>query len=772
MSSAINFSVSADNILARVMETFFDTKNRLVLGPLTVEELLVNLARQPEMVETFANFGVRAHEVEADALSSLLELSTSGPDMVGDMILDASAFPARTSDFEVVINRAILHVQGDGSTRDVTLMDLLVAITSLSVTDSAASRVLHDHGLSEKRMLASLRQSRHQSAPATALGDRRSSPPQAGKSQTAGNPYAQTVARNPSASFPGDPMFYDIKMKSETWIERQNLVEHALQVLSCERGPGLLMVGPQGVGKSALASEIARRLSTARSPLRPLPMLGLDVQVLLAGSQLRGDLERQLLAKTHWLEKQAPHGVILWLHNIGDLLTSRRQGQDIIAPLRSALRGGIIRLMASATPEQAKQLIDTDSTFADHFVTLRTQVPSMEETIRVADLSVPRFAKHHAVAYPASLTAEAVQLVMRHHAKVSPLSPVMRALDEAGALAASQKSSAVTVQHMHTVLARQFGLPANELTQSWGERLETVEKHLHDRVMGQSHAIDAIMLSLRLAQVGLGQGGKTKPIGSFFFAGPTGVGKTELAKQMAEGLGVPLLRLDMSEYHEGHTTSRLIGAPPGYVGYQEGGKLAIPLTQTPRMVVLLDEFEKAAPQVHALFLQVLDYGYLTDGQGHAIDCRQAIFVFTSNVGAQDAARSSIGFVIDAEEGTHRRDQAMKQAFPPEFRNRFDHIIQFNALGREHVIGVVNKMLDQLRQDIAEKGHQLRFTPALRQWLVATGHDPVMGARPLQRLINTQVAAALAKAILAQTRPVICTVGHHRGKLSVKVTARK
>lgn len=757
MSLAINFTVSTDKVIRRVMDTFLDVKNRLIPGPLTVEELLVHVARQPETVTELAQWGVRSKDLETDALNGLMEVSLEArrgsldeASSAADRVLmeSDSSFPTRTADFEVVINRTIQAVQASGSAREVTILDLLRSIATLSVDESVASRVLHEHGLSAGRLQGIVRQ--HQQTFSLPV-----------------SPSPEPVRRaSPEALF-SDPMFYDLKDQACQWIDRQDLVAHALRVLSCERGPGLLLIGPQGVGKTSLASEIAVQMSQAD---RALPMVALDIQVLLSSSQLRGDLERQVLAKTRWLEQQAPEGVLVWLHNIGDLLTSRSQGQDLLAPLRSALRRGIIRLVASATPAQAKQLSDVDANFFQHFVELRVQAPPPETAAAVVKLSLGRFQAHHGVTYVPDLHHEAVRLIARHAPKASPMSLALRALDEAGALASHQGQRIVTDVHLKEVLARQFGLPREKVDQTLGAQLDNVQNHLHRAIVGQDPAIEAIMMSLKLTGAGLGAGGKTKPLASFFFAGPTGVGKTQLATQLAKAMQVPLLRLDMTEYQEGHSTSRLIGAPPSYVGYADGGQLSGPLTQNPRTVVLLDEFEKAAPQVHNLFLQILDRGFLTDGKGQAIDCRQALFVFTSNVGARDANQQAIGFVANAREGQERRDAALKSAFLPEFRNRFDHIIQFNALTAEHMLAVVDRMLDQLKQDASERGHRIKFTVGLRRWLAQAGHDSAMGARPAQRLVDQEVAHALAKVILDHSGPIQATVGHTGGKIRVTAQA--
>lgn len=762
-SSAINFTATADQTLRRVMESFLDANNRLIAGPITVEELLVHVVRQPETVTLLASLGVRAKDLEDDALARLLEvrlaefMDVQDLDDASDPAEQALLFPPRTTDFEVVIHRAIqaVQVRPDSS---VGVLDLMGAMASLPISESGASHALHDHGLSHARLQALSRQ-QHRQVPLDALPPRPTRPllpPSADSSPRA-------PVRTPLSD---DSLFYDLRRPVGGWVDRQGLLEHAIQILACQRGPGLLLVGPSGVGKAALASELALRLHQEQAQ-DALPVLALDIQVLLANSQARGDLERQVLAKTRWLEKQAPGGVVLWVSHIGDVLQARRQGQDLIAPLRTALRRGVIRLMASATPEQAKQLQDLDPAFAQHFVPLRLQLPSEDEATQIVNLSLPRFEAHHRRTYAPGLVKEALATVMRHAPKVSPISPCLRALDEAGAIAARRQASQVQPEHVRLALALQFGLSPEKVLQSPGANLAAIERHLKATIVGQDHAIAALVQALQLSFTGLGSGGKTRPIGSFFFAGPTGVGKTALARQLAVGMDVPLLRFDMSEYVEPHTVSRLVGAPPGYVGYQDGGQLGVALTQNPRAVVLLDEFEKAAPQIHALFLQVLDHGFLTDGQGHAIDCRQAVFVFTSNVGAQEAERNAIGFVTASRDKDDRRDQALKHAFPPEFRNRFDHILQFNSLKSSDLLKVVDTLLAQLSRDAQERGHCLRFTPALRQWLAQAGYDPAMGARPLQRTVDREVTQALAQAMLAHAGPGAWTVGHAQGRVTVK-----
>lgn len=746
MSTSINFTVGTDKAIKRVMEAFLSATNRLIVGPLTVEELLVHVVRQPEVHIALVDTQVNFDDLEKDAIAGLMEAHEHGMPEDETLSEQEGEWPPCTAGFEQVVIQAIHAVQSRGESRDANLVDLLWAIASFPADSSIASAVLHEHGLSQKRLQAIIRQ-RHATPLITA-------------------PAMEPTVRSPA--LPGlplreDPATYDLTRRAHTWVDRQDLVEHALRVLSCQRGPGLLLVGPAGVGKSCLAAEIAKRLGQTTG----LPMVGLDIQVLLANSQVRGDLERQVMTKTQALEKAHPQGLLLWLHNVGDLLMCRRQGQDLIAPLRAVLRRGVIRLVASATPEQAKQLGDADSTLIQHFTTLRVQPPTAADVAKVVHLALPRYQTHHKVTYAEGLVENSIELLARHKPKGGLLSSALSTLDEAGALVARLAATdrVVSQPHVEEVVARQFALSREWVGQSWGARLDQVETHLRDAVRGQSHVIDSMLMTLRLAHAGLSAGGQTRPLGSFFFAGPTGVGKTETATQLAQGLGVPLLRLDMSEYAESHSVSRLIGAPPGYVGHQEGGhQLVTPLTQNPRMVVLLDEFEKAHAQVHALFLQVMDKGVITDGQGTSVDCRQAIFIFTSNVGAQEAAQAAIGFTADTHEGEHRRDDALKRLFTPEFRNRFDHILQFHALSAEDVRGVVDRMLRTLSQRVADKGHTVRFSASLKKWLAQAGHDPAMGARPLQRLVDKEVAYAMAKLLLSQSAPATLSLTHRKGQV--------
>jgi ATP-dependent Clp protease ATP-binding subunit ClpA len=751
---AIRFVAQPDSAMAQVMAAFVDVSRRPIEGPVGVEELLVHVLDQPAAQAALQPLNIPMDDIRSDAMVALMEWAEQTR-LDGEVTTEGSdEFPARTGDFEAVVGQAILAVQEYAPPRAVDLFDLLIAIASLPREESAASRVLHEHGLSARRMIAWRGKNRkpNERPPASPL--------------ETPSPSAPPILRRPSE-------LYDLRRDDRVWHDRHNLVTESLRLLSGQRRPGLLLVGAPAAGKATLAAELARRLKAGTAPaaLKGSGILALDFNVLLAGCSVRGELEHRVQQLIHRLETRCPAGsVILWVGDLGRCLALSRQGHDVLGLLQSAVRTNVLRLMASATPDQVHRAQEQDPHVLSLFVPLEVPAPTTADLQAIARLSLPAYAAHHGVTYPEALLPLSARLVERHLPHQPPIASLLQALDEAGAHAVTRGQPVVEERDVHAALARQAHLPPEAIGGTESQRLGEIEAHLQRHIVAQDHGIAAIMGTLRRSAVGLGEGGKTKPLGAFFFAGPTGVGKTEIAKRLAEGMGVPLVRLDMSEYREAHTTSRLLGAPPGYVGYHQQGLLAQPLQKNPHSVILLDEFEKAAPEIHALFLQVLDRGTLTDGQGHPVDFRQCLLIASSNVGATDAARPSVGFVPDAHEADDRRLKALKATFLPELLNRFDHILQFNALAPADMAGVVDRNLARLALQAKERGHEIAFDRTLRTWLAEAGYDATYGARPLQRLIDQQVTAALADALLAHGGTLRARLRYARGKVQVRPAA--
>jgi len=762
VSSPVQFTAHPDAVVAKVMAAFVDVERRPVQGVITVEELLVHLLDQNEAPVLLGKLNINHRQLQSDALHGLLESrQKTAWDAQDDEGWQAGEFPRRTAEFEGVILRAIGTVQTLQPPRPINLMDLFAAIARLPMEHSPASRVLADHGLTFQRLEAMNRRS-----PVTRpLGPPGSASP---GTLSPSSPPAPAEVRSAPAR---EAYLYDLGSLAKGWHDRHHLLDEAMRLLCGARQPGLLLMGPPAVGKESLATELARRLTQGPRPLvlEQTRILGLDLAELVAGVTARGELEERVQRIVKGIETRTTHAqVVLWVGELATCLTYARQGQDVLGLLRPALRRGRIRLMASATPEQLRKVMDHDPALVRHFVQLQVATPSIDDVLAIARQEVETYAEHHGLDYPEPLLRRAVTLLGRYLPTRPLIEGTLHTLDEAGAHAASLGRTELTEADLTVAIARQASVPLHVVTGGDGARIDRIQAHLRTHLVGQDEAATALVNTLRRAAAGLGDGGKSRPLGTFFFAGPTGVGKTEMAKRLAEGMDAPLLCLDMSEYHEAHSTARLIGAPPGYVGYSQGGQLSQPLVQHPRHVVLIDEFEKAHPAVHKLFLQVLDRGVLTDGQGQVVDFRQAVVIFTSNVGAADADRPTVGFLPDTHAADHRREKALEQTFPPELRNRFDRILQFHALTPADMVGVVDRTLKELASQAAERGHRLTFTPGVRTWLAKEGYHPTFGARPLKRLVAERVTQAVADELLRHDGPLRATVGYRQGQIQVRL----
>lgn len=757
MRSSVQFNLSPDSALTEVMATFVDLNRRPVKGIVTVEELLIHLLSHAEAKTLCIALRVDTNAILSDAEQALLECVQQGISLrdPSDSYLPPvpGEFPERTEEFEHVLLTAIATAQNRATTV-VGLSDLLLAISRLDVGRSHASRVIHDHGLTP-RLLGLYAARQH------------------GASTHRDQPSYQSVSSDSSQEPRRDRFVYDLSVESKGWHDRHHLVDEGLRLLATARQPNLILVGPPAVGKESLAVELARRLIHGPCPpaLGQVRVLGLDLDALVAGCQFRSQLEeriRKYVVEPIEAKKVSKSAVVLWVGDMGQVLAYARKDLDVLTTLRLAMRRGHIRLMGSATTEQFKRLEEHDPTLAQQCVQMKVSSPTDDDIMTLAQTHTQAYADHHQVSYPIPLLEQALVLVDRHLPARPRVQALLHTLDEAGAHAMSKGRNLLVTDDVLVAIARQAQLNVDILRGGDAARVNHVEAHLRKHLVGQEEALVALVNTLRRSAVGLGDGGKTKPLGAFLFAGPTGVGKTEMVKRLAEGMDAPLVRLDMSEFSEGHTVSRLIGAPPGYLGHMGTPILAKALARSPRAVILLDEFEKAASEVHMLFLQILDCGTLTDGQGQLMDFRQCLFVFTSNVGATEAAKNPVGFLHDTHEAEHRREQALTRCFPPELRNRFDHIIQFHALLPSDMAGVVERSLAKLVTQLKERGHRVRFSAALRHHLAIAGYDPQMGARPLQRLIDQHVTQALADALLVASGPVNVSVSFRLGKVQVKL----
>jgi ATP-dependent Clp protease ATP-binding subunit ClpA len=538
--------------------------------------------------------------------------------------------------------------------------------------------------------------------------------------------------------------------KIDPLLGREEEVTRTVQVLSRRRKNNPLFVGQAGVGKTAIAEGIAKKIIDGKVPevLKEASIYSLDIGVLIAGTKYRGDFEKRLKAVLTDLEK-IPHA-ILFIDEIHTLIGAGSvSGGSLDASnlLKPALADGTLRCMGSTTYEEYRRVFEKDHALTRRFQKIDIDEPSVDDTVKILHGLKKYYQDHHKVKYSTAALTCAAELSHRYITDRRLPDKAIDVIDEVGALQQIQPKSKrkinINVADIENIIAKLARIPSRQVTNDDKSLLKNIESELKLGVFGQNDAVESLSTSIKLSRSGLAQ--VDKPMGSFLFAGPTGVGKTEICKQLARIMGVKLLRFDMSEYMERHSISKLIGSPPGYVGYDEGGLLTEAVNSNPYAVLLLDEIEKAHPDIFNLLLQVMDHGKLTDANGREIDFRNVILVMTSNAGAQSIQRSSIGF----SEQDHSLDYEgeLKKAFTPEFRNRLSEIIYFNSLNEETIVFVVNKFLFELEEALENKNVSLIVSDSARKWFAKHGYDAKMGARPMSRLIEKEVRKPLADELL-------------------------
>jgi len=533
-------------------------------------------------------------------------------------------------------------------------------------------------------------------------------------------------------------------------VGRAEEVERTIQVLCRRRKNNPLYVGEAGVGKTALAEGLAKRIVDGEVPevLREATIYSLDLGALVAGTKYRGDFEKRLKAVLASLKK-IPHAVLFIdeIHTIIGAGSASGGTMDASNLIKPALASGELRCIGSTTFQEYRGVFEKDRALARRFQKIDIVEPTVGETIEILQGLKAKYEAHHGVSYADDAIKAAVDLSVKHIGERLLPDKAIDVIDEAGArqrlLPDADRKSIIDVEEIETIVARMARIPAKQVSASDKDVLEHLERNLKMVIFGQDPAIGTLTSAIKLARSGLGN--PDKPIGNFLFAGPTGVGKTEVTKQLALQLGIELVRFDMSEYMESHSVSRLIGAPPGYVGFDQGGLLTEKIVKTPHCVLLLDEVEKAHPDIFNILLQVMDRGVLTDTNGREANFKNVILVMTTNAGAAQASRRTIGFTKQ----DHSTDamEVIRKGFTPEFRNRLDAIVQFQALGMEHILRVVDKFLIELETQLHEKNVSLTTTPAARDWLAQHGFDPLMGARPMARLIQDRIKRPLADELL-------------------------
>jgi len=703
---------------------------------ITVEHLLLSLLDNAAAVEV-----LRACAADLETLRQDLRkfVAENTPVFPGEGEVDTQP----TLGFQRVIQRAIMHVSSSSSNKAaVTGANVLVAM--YGEKDSHAVYFLVQQGISRLDVVNYLS---HGIAKAPEAG-----PPQ-GASPRAEPPAADPKSdqqKSPLETYATDLNAEALKGRIDPLIGREAEVERVIQVLCRRRKNNPLLVGEAGVGKTAIAEGLAWRITQGDVPevLHEAQVYALDMGSLLAGTKYRGDFEQRLKLVLKSLREN--RNAILFIDEIHTLIgAGSASGGTLDASnlLKPALSSGHLKCIGATTYTEYRGIFEKDHALARRFQKIDVSEPSVEQTIRILRGLKGRFEAHHQVRYSSAAITAAAELAARHISDRFLPDKAIDVIDEAGAaqrlLPKSRQKKLIGKAEIQATVAKIARVPPQSVSTDDRNKLATLERDLKSVVFGQDQAIAALAAAIKMARSGLGR--PDKPIGSFLFSGPTGVGKTEVARQLAFVLGIELLRFDMSEYMERHTVSRLIGAPPGYVGFDQGGLLTEAITKQPHCVLLLDEIEKAHPDVYNILLQVMDHGTLTDNNGRKADFRNVIIVMTTNAGAEALNRNAIGFATPAKGGDEMAD--IKRLFTPEFRNRLDAIIGFSVLPREIILRVVDKFLMQLEDQLHEKHVEVVFTPALREHLAREGFDPTMGARPMQRLIQDTIRRALADELL-------------------------
>lgn len=709
----------------------------------TLEHLLLALLDEPDAAKV-----MRACSVDIDALRETLitfideELATLETDIEG-----SEAVP--TAAFQRVIQRAAIHVQSSGRT-EVTGANVLVAI--FAERESNAAYFLQEQDMTRYDAVNFIA---HGVAKDPSFGESRpvsgATDPMDEGVETSGNPPKGSDAKESALA----KYCIDLNKKAhdgdvDPLIGRHDEVERCIQVLCRRRKNNPLLVGDPGVGKTAIAEGLAKKIVEGETPevLAKSTIYSLDMGALLAGTRYRGDFEERLKAVVNELEDH-PDAVLFIdeIHTVIGAGATSGGAMDASNLLKPALQGGKLRCMGSTTYKEFRQHFEKDRALSRRFQKIDVNEPSVEDSVKILRGLKPYFESHHDVKYTADAIRTAVELAARYINDRKLPDKAIDVIDEAGAaqhlLPDNKRRKTIGPKEIEAVVAKIARIPPKNVSKDDAEVLRDLEKTLKRVVFGQDKAIEALASAIKLARAGLRE--PEKPIGNYLFAGPTGVGKTEVAKQLADTLGVELLRFDMSEYMEKHAVSRLIGAPPGYVGFDQGGLLTDGVDQHPHCVLLLDEIEKAHPDVFNILLQVMDHGTLTDHNGRSVDFRNVVLIMTSNAGAVEQAKAAIGFGRDRREGEDTA--AIERTFTPEFRNRLDAVISFGALPKDVILQVVEKFVLQLEAQLLDRNVTIELTKPAAELLADLGYDDRMGARPLGRVIQEQIKKPLAEELL-------------------------
>jgi len=690
----------------------------------TVEHLLLALINTPDVIVFFNKRNINIENLRSELLQYI---DSNTPTITEDTDIDI----VPTVGFQRVLQRSVYQAQSSQKT-SVTSLNVLVSI--FSEKESHAVYVLKLNDISRLDVME------HISNNVPEIHEEGDTPQAENQSASGSNLKKFTVNLCQKAA----------DGKIDPLLGREEEVMRTIQILSRRRKNNPLFVGQAGVGKTAIAEGIAKKIVDGDVPeiLENAKIFSLDIGVLIAGTKYRGDFEKRLNAVLDDLKK-VEHG-ILFIDEIHTLIGAGSvSGGSLDASnlLKPALADGSLKCIGSTTYDEYRKVFEKDHALTRRFQKIDIEEPSVDDAIKILSGLKKHYQEHHNVKYSKAALVSAVELSHRYMSDRRLPDKAIDVIDEVGALQRIQPKSKrkinINVSDIEDIVAKLARIPSKQVTNDDKSLLKDIEKRLKLGVFGQDQAVDSLSTAIKLSRSGLNQ--KDQPLGSFLFAGPTGVGKTEISKQLASILGVKLLRFDMSEYMERHSVSKLIGSPPGYVGYDEGGQLTEQVNANPYAVLLLDEIEKAHPDIFNILLQVMDNGKLTDANGREVDFRNVILIMTSNVGARNVQRSSIGF--SEQDHSLDYDSELKKAFAPEFRNRLSEVIYFNSLDKYTIIFVVNKFLFDLESILEEKNVSLIVSDKARDWFASHGYDNQMGARPMSRLIEKEVRKPLADELL-------------------------
>ena len=704
---------------------------------ITVEHLLLAMLDNASAAEVLnACLG----DVEELRTTLLDHISRHTPIISSDSEVDTQP----TLGFQRVIQRAILHVQSSGK-KEVTGANILVAI--FGEKDSHAVYFLQQKGVTRLDVVNYISHNIRKVSPDNEAAKSGSEVEQ---EQSQGQQEQSAPSNNTLENYTVNLNVLALTNKIDPLIGREAEIERVIQTLCRRRKNNPLLVGEAGVGKTAIAEGLAKRIVDGDVPeiLLNHQVYALDMGALLAGTKYRGDFEQRLKAVLKQLIDS--HETVLFIDEIHTLIGAGAASGGVLDAsnlLKPVLSSGQLRCIGATTYTEYRGIFEKDHALSRRFQQIDVQEPSVSETVAILRGLKSRYEAHHQVKYTLSALHSAAELADRFINDKHLPDKAIDVIDEAGAaqriLPKSRKRKIIGKNDIESIVAKIARIPPQNISSDDRNRLKTLERDMKAIVFGQDKAINALCAAIKMSRSGLGN--PRKPVGSFLFSGPTGVGKTEVARQLAYALGVPLQRFDMSEYMERHAVSRLIGAPPGYVGFDQGGLLTETIVKHPYSVLLLDEIEKAHTDIFNILLQVMDYGTLTDNNGRKADFRNVIIIMTTNAGAESLTKSSIGFTKSVQAGDELAD--IKRLFTPEFRNRLDATISFSMLDEQVILRVTDKFLMQLEAQLQEKKVEVVFTDSLRKYLAKNGFDPQMGARPMERLIQDTVRQALADELL-------------------------